>query len=32
MLRVVAYDPAHQLAPGLNYITVAVGRDYADIA
>jgi transglutaminase-like putative cysteine protease len=32
MLRVVAYDPTHQLTPGLNYITVAVGRDYADIA
>ena len=31
-LRVVAYDPTHQVTPGLNYITVAVGRDYADIA
>ena len=31
-LRVVAYDPTHRITPGLNYITVAVGRDYADIA
>jgi transglutaminase-like putative cysteine protease len=31
-LRVVAYDPTHRVAPGLNYITVAVGRDYSDIA
>ena len=31
-LRAVAYDPTHQIAPGLNYITVAVGRDYADVA
>jgi transglutaminase-like putative cysteine protease len=31
-LRVVAYDPTHRTTPGLNYITVAVGRDYADIA
>ena len=31
-LRAVAYDPTHQVAPGLNYITVAVGRDYADVA
>jgi transglutaminase-like putative cysteine protease len=31
-LRVVAYDPTHRIAPGLNYITVAVGRDYSDIA
>jgi transglutaminase superfamily protein len=31
-LRVVAYDPTHRMTPGLNYITVAVGRDYADIA
>lgn len=30
-LRVVAYDPTHRVTPGLNYITVAVGRDYADI-
>ena len=30
-LRVMAYDPTHRIAPGLNYITVAVGRDYADI-
>jgi len=32
MLRVVPYDPTHRVVPGLNYITVAVGRDYADIA
>ena len=31
-LRAVAYDPTHQIAPGLNYITVAVGRDYSDVA
>jgi transglutaminase-like putative cysteine protease len=30
--RVMAYDPTHRVVPGLNYITVAVGRDYADIA
>jgi transglutaminase-like putative cysteine protease len=30
-LRVVAYDPTHQVTPGLNYITVAVGRDFADV-
>jgi transglutaminase-like putative cysteine protease len=31
MLRAVAYDPTHQIVPGLNYITVAVGRDFADV-
>jgi transglutaminase-like putative cysteine protease len=31
-LRVAAYDPTHQIVPGLNYITVAVGRDYADVS
>jgi transglutaminase-like putative cysteine protease len=31
-LRVVAYDPTHRARTGLNYITVAVGRDYNDIA
>ena len=31
-LRAAAYDPTHGAAPGLNYITVAVGRDYADVA
>ena len=31
-LRAVPYDPTHRVVPGLNYITVAVGRDYADIA
>lgn len=30
-LRVVAYDPTHRLTPGLNYITVAVGRDFSDV-
>jgi transglutaminase-like putative cysteine protease len=30
--RVTAYDPTHRIVPGLNYITVAVGRDYGDIA
>jgi transglutaminase-like putative cysteine protease len=30
-LRIVAYDPTHQIVPGLNYITVAVGRDFADV-
>jgi transglutaminase-like putative cysteine protease len=29
--RVVAYDPTHRATPGLDYVTVAVGRDYADI-
>jgi transglutaminase-like putative cysteine protease len=32
LLRVVAYDPTHHITPGLNYITIAVGRDYGDIA
>lgn len=31
-LRAVPYDPTHSATPGLNYITVAVGRDYADVA
>lgn len=31
-LRVVAYDPTHGTTPGLDYVTVAVGRDYSDIA
>jgi len=31
-LRVIAFDPTHRVTPGLNYITVAVGRDYSDIA
>jgi len=26
------YDPTHGTEPGLNYITIAVGRDYADVA
>jgi transglutaminase-like putative cysteine protease len=29
--RVIAYDPTHRVTPGLDYVTVAVGRDYADI-
>jgi len=29
---VIAYDPTHHRRAGLNYITVAVGRDYADVA
>ena len=31
-VRVVPYDATHRVEPGLNYITVAVGRDYADVA
>src|SRR5205823_3237131 len=27
-----AYDPTHNRMPGLTYITVAVGRDYADVS
>jgi transglutaminase-like putative cysteine protease len=30
--EVVAFDPTHRRRVGLNYVTVAVGRDYADIA
>jgi len=30
--EVIAYDPTHHRRAGLNYITVAVGRDYADVA
>jgi transglutaminase-like putative cysteine protease len=26
------YDPTHGTEPGLNYVTVAVGRDYGDVA
>lgn len=29
---VVAFDPTHAVEPGLDYLTVAVGRDYADVA
>lgn len=32
LLRAVPYDATHRVVPGLNYITVAVGRDYADVA
>ena len=30
--EVIAFDPTHHRRAGLNYITVAVGRDYADVA
>ena len=29
---VVAFDPTHDRVAGLSYLTVAVGRDYADVA
>jgi transglutaminase-like putative cysteine protease len=29
--RVVPYDPTHRVTPTLDYVTIAVGRDYADI-
>ena len=28
----VAFDPTHARAPGPGYLTVAVGRDYGDVA
>jgi transglutaminase-like putative cysteine protease len=28
----VPHDPTHRTRAGLNYVTVAVGRDYADVA
>lgn len=28
----VPFDPTHAREPGLDYLTVAVGRDYADVA
>ncbi len=31
-VRVVAYDPTNRREPGLRYIAVALGRDYADVA
>jgi transglutaminase-like putative cysteine protease len=31
-LIAMAYDPTHRRRPGMSYITVAVGRDYADVA
>jgi transglutaminase-like putative cysteine protease len=31
-LVAMAYDPTHRRHPGLGYITVGVGRDYADVA
>lgn len=30
--RAVALDPTHARAPGRGYVTVAVGRDYGDVA
>ena len=30
--RIVPYDPTNRVEPGLRYIAVAVGRDYADVA
>jgi transglutaminase-like putative cysteine protease len=30
-VEVVAYDPTHHRRAGLSYITVAVGRDFADV-
>jgi transglutaminase-like putative cysteine protease len=30
-VSVIAYDPANRRQPGRGYITVAVGRDYADV-
>src|SRR5215213_5051842 len=30
--EVIAFDPTHHRRAGLNYITVAVGRDYDDVA
>ena len=31
-LIAMAYDPTHHRRPGMSYVTVAVGRDYADVA
>ena len=30
--RVVAFDPTHGRRPGMSYLTIAVGRDYAHVA
>ena len=30
--EVIAYDPTHGRRAGLDYVTVAVGRDYSDVA
>jgi transglutaminase-like putative cysteine protease len=30
--RVLSLDPTHGRATGYQYVTVAVGRDYADVA
>ncbi|MEA2640945.1 MAG: hypothetical protein QOF51_2339 [Chloroflexota bacterium] len=30
-VRVVPYDPTNRAEPGLNYVTVAIGRDFADV-
>jgi hypothetical protein len=29
---VVAFDPCNDRRPGANYVTVAIGRDYRDVA
>lgn len=31
-VRVLALDPTHGRAAGMTYVTIAVGRDYADVA
>jgi transglutaminase-like putative cysteine protease len=31
-VEVIAYDPTHRRRAGLQYITVAVGRDFADVS
>ena len=30
--EIIAYDPTNNRRPGLRYVTVAVGRDYRDVA
>ena len=30
-VRVIAYEPTHHRRPGLHYVTVAVGRDFAEV-
>lgn len=30
-IEVVAYDPTHRRPVGLNYVSVAIGRDFADV-
>ncbi|GAC1397599.1 MAG: transglutaminase family protein [Chloroflexota bacterium] len=31
-VRVWPFDPTHDREPGLSYVTIAIGRDYADVA